>query len=293
VVDQTKPAKRIDVFIDDSGEERKARGDCQASSDVELDVPQGATVQIQTRDGDISITSVACAYAGSQNGDICIDHVVNSIEAGSIGGTISVKDSTGRVSLSSAGGTIEVTNVGPAAADDTLEVVTVSGDIQMERVRHAKVSARSVNGGLNMTGALAHSGHYGFSTMSGDVTLSMPADASFQLTAKLADDTDVISDFPLTITNQPLPPPPPKGAKTPGTTVVAPTPPATEPPEKSPKPTTPPPGGVVVKVDPVVKGAPSIAVTPYVLRRITAVHGSGDAAISVASFSGTLRLQKN
>jgi len=42
----------------------------------------------------------------------------------------------------------------------------------------------------------------------------------------------------------------------------------------------------VVKVDRVIVQA------PYVLRRINAVYGKGDATISVASFSGTLHLQK-
>jgi hypothetical protein len=31
---------------------------------------------------------------------------------------------------------------------------------------------------------------------------------------------------------------------------------------------------------------------PYVLRRVTAICGSGDASISIASFGGTVRLKK-
>ena len=33
--------------------------DCQAIADVEMEVPAGATVQVQTRDGDITIAGVA------------------------------------------------------------------------------------------------------------------------------------------------------------------------------------------------------------------------------------------
>jgi hypothetical protein len=40
-----------------------------------------------------------------------------------------------------------------------------------------------------------------------------------------------------------------------------------------------------------VIGRPAV-VAPYALRRITAVCGSGDATISVASFGGTVRLKK-
>src|SRR6266542_2470583 len=66
--EKSKAAKKIDVFIDDKSDDKRARGDCQASADVELDVPKGATVQIQTRDGDISIVVLAAAYAGTKDG---------------------------------------------------------------------------------------------------------------------------------------------------------------------------------------------------------------------------------
>jgi hypothetical protein len=35
-----------------------------------------------------------------------------------------------------------------------------------------------------------------------------------------------------------------------------------------------------------------ITVQPYALRRLTAICGTGDATISIASFGGTVRLKK-
>src|SRR5882724_11967150 len=279
-------ARKIDVFIDDKSDERRARGDCQASADVDLDVPQGATVQIQT-----------------QNGDISIEHVSQKIEVGSIGGSISVKDSSGRVTLTTAGGGIEATNINPLEGDDNFDVTSVSGDIQLEKVGHAKLTAKSVTGNINLLGSLAHNGNYGFNTMSGDVTLSLPADASFRLVAKLAQDGEVITDFPLTLTTETLSPT--KSPKSPPTAAHLATPapsapapstsasPSTSPkatPEKPPAPATVP---TIVRVAPVVKVTPSVMAVPYLGRRIVAVHGSGDASINVASFSGTIHLQKN
>jgi hypothetical protein len=54
-------------------------------------------------------------------------------------------------------------------------------------------------------------------------------------------------------------------------------------------------GGPPAKTGPII--APVIVersptVMPYVLRRLTAICGSGDATISVASFGGTIRLKK-
>ena len=261
--DASKPPLRVDVMVFDSKTVVKPRLDCQAIASIEMDVPAGATVQAQTRDGDIMIAGVAGAYAGSQNGDITIEHATRLVEAGSVGGSISLQNSSGRVFLNSAGGGIEVTNVRPATDEDTFEVGTVSGDIQLERVSIGKVTVKTVNGTVTMSGPLAKSGNYGFSNVTGDVVLALPSDASFQLNAKVSEKQNIVSDFKLKYINEPSAPPAPKPA-----------------PQATPKPPAP-----------VVIGRPAMPV-PYVLRRVTAICGTGDATISVASFGGTVRLKK-
>ena len=291
--DEAVPAARVDVMVLDSTAKISARApvvDCQALADVEMEVPQGATVQVQTRDGDISISGVSGAYAGSQNGSIEIARATKVIEAGSIGGSITLRDSSGRVILSSAGGNVEVVNVKAASTDDTLEVGTVSGDIQLQHVSNPKVMAKTVNGTVTMTGPLAHSGNYAFTNMTGDIILALPPDASFQLNAKVSEKRDIVSDFQLKYFNEMPPPPPatqpgaapadkPGAVPKPPTSGKAPTAKAGQGPQKT---------GPIVS--PVIVDSP--VVNPYVLRRITAVCGSGDATISVASFGGTVRLKK-
>ena len=306
--DPTTPAWRIDVMVLDASTSKiNARRDCQALADVEMEVPTGATVQVQTRDGDITITGVSAAYAGSQNGNIAIDRVTKIIEAGSVGGSIFLKDSSGRVNLSSAGGIVVVANVKPSNSEDTIEVGTVSGDIQLDRVSNPKVMAKTVNGTVTMTGPLARSGHYSITNMGGDVVLGLPHDASFQLHAKVPEKRDIVSDFALKYLESPPPPAPPSPMPKPGAESPAPKPG----PESKPGPAakggtptspTPPatPKGPVVKAYPSKTGpivAPMvverpITVQPYVLRRLTAICGSGDAMISVAAFGGTVRLKK-
>lgn len=275
------PASRIDVMVLDKGSRKNLKLDCQALADVEMEVPAEATVQVQTRDGDIRIIGVAATYAGSQNGDIAIERATKLVEAGSVGGSISLKDSSGRVNLSSAGGGIEVINVRPATAEDTFEVGTVSGDIQLDRVSSPKVIAKTVNGNVTMTGPLARAGYYGFTNMAGDVLLALPHDASFQLNAKVSEKRDIVSDFVLTYLGEPPPPPPPaaKSRKAPESGPKAPAPKA----QPAPK------GGPVI--EPIVIEKRGVVV-PYVLRRVNAICGSGDATISVASFGGTIRLKK-
>ena len=269
--DPTKPATRVDVMLFGKTGGPRPRLDCQALASVEMEVPSGATVQVQTRDGDIMIAGVAGAYAGSQNGDITIQRVTKLVEAGSVGGSISLRDSSGRVFLNSAGGGVEAINVRSATADDTFEVGTVSGDIQLDRVSNPRVMAKTVNGTLTMSGPLAKQGYYGFSNVTGDTILEMPRDASFQLKATVSEKQDLVSDFNLKYINEPATPPP--------TPKPAPKPPAA----KGQQPRTGPVAAPMVVEKPV---------SVHVLRRITAICGTGDATISVASFGGTVRLKK-
>ena len=305
--DPSTPAWRIDVMVLDASAKINAKRDCQALADVEMEVPTGATVQVQTRDGDITIAGVAAAYAGSQNGNITIERVTKIVEAGSVGGSISLRDSSGRVNLSSAGGIVVVANVKSSSSEDTIEVGTVSGDIQLDRVSNPKVMAKTVNGNVTMTGPLARSGHYAFTNMAGDVILALPHDASFQLNAKVSEKRDIVSDFALKYIESP--PPPPAPASKPGAAAPMPNPGATSKSAPAAKPGTPvnpttstPPKTPVAKGHPpshktgpivapvIVERAPTVS--PYALRRLTAICGSGDAMISIASFGGTIRLKK-
>src|SRR5687767_1058825 len=309
VKEPNTPAWRVDVMVSESAPKPHAKTmDCQALADVDMQVPAGATVQVQTRDGDISTSGVSAAYAGSQNGNITIERVTKIIEAGSVGGSISLRDSSGRVNLSSAGGIVVVANVKPSNDEDTIEVGTVSGDIQLDRVSNPNVMAKTVNGNVTMTGPLARSGHYSFTNMAGDVILGLPHDASFRLNAKVSEKRDIVSDFALKYVESPPPPPPPAAMPKPGAAAPVPNPePASKPapvakpgtPTNPTPPTTPkpsvakghPPHKTGPIVQPVIVERP-ITVQPYTLRRLTAICGTGDAMISVASFGGTVRLKK-
>ena len=305
--DPNMPARHVDVMILDKEGNADPKKDCQAIADVDMEVPTGATVHVQTRDGDIDVAGVAVVLAGSQNGDIMIERVTRTVEAGTVGGSISLKDSSGRVSLSSAGGGVEATNVRGADADDIFEVGTVSGDIQLDRISNPKVMVKTVSGTVMMSGALVKAGYYGFTNMTGDLLLTLPQDASFRLNAKVSDKQDIVSDFVLKYLSEASTPTPPSPA-TPMSR-VAPAPPAEKPgvvggtaPKKAaavkdqktpvPKEKEKPAAKGVVTPGPLITiEKPAVFMAPYV-RRVEAICGTGDATISVALFGGTVRLKK-
>ncbi len=292
-------ATKLEVFVADN-DVPKVKENCQAFSDLELSVPRNAAVHAQTRDGNISIAGVGMAFAGTQNGDISVEKISRAIEVGSVGGSICVKDSTGRASVTTIGGGIDVANLRPTNAADVFEVISVSGDLMLEGIGHSLFNARTVTGNVQLSGPLARGGRYAFKTMSGDVTLALPTDASFTLAAKVSRDGEIITDFPLLL----VPDQSPKAA------VVMPAPaPAQDPaPRVKPPPQPDPPSQVsvvapvsnapktatVVRVHPGIKKVIEVGpvVSAYSMHRLNAVCGTGDATINVASFSGTLRLQK-
>jgi hypothetical protein len=101
---------------------------------------------------------------------------------------------------------VEANNVRPGAADDIL--AELSADIQLDHVSNPKVSAKTVNGTVTMTGPLAFRLPR-FTTMAA-MPLMMPHDVSFTLNAKVTEKGDIVSDFPLKY----LPEPPPPGIRT-------------------------------------------------------------------------------
>jgi hypothetical protein len=137
------------------------------------------------------------------------------------------------------------------------------------------------------------------------VKLTLPADASFQLSAKVSQNGEIITDFPLTLIAEGPEPAAPTAPEAPSVTspkAPAPVTPATMPVSPKPPESTQAEPGAAPETQPVIKIAPRMKMVtvgpvvvraPYASRRVNAIHGTGDATISVASFSGTLHLQQN
>jgi hypothetical protein len=161
--------------------------------------------------------------------------------------------------------------------------------VTLEGVAHGQVSGAAVSGQVLYTGALSRGGSYDFSTISGDVMMELPADASFTIHARIVVSGEIDTDFPVRITpgahGTPAPDPPdrptpaPKPAPRPG--AAAPTPgPGPTPPDP---PGPPKPGKVKAKVR--MTGEPTSA-------RLDGTVGTGDAVVNLSSFSGSLYLRK-
>lgn len=185
---------------DDEDEDKPHFGRCLGSGDVELDVPHDATLFFKSESGDFDVESVAEVHLTTNNGRIAIRHATRAIEARSIDGDVSVEDSSGRVQLESFGGSIEAINICKVAEQDFFKAKNVGSDVLLENVNHSRVEVSTISGEISMKGPLARGGLYDLRTTTGDITLMMPPDASFKLTARVSEGGEIVTDFPLKYT---------------------------------------------------------------------------------------------
>jgi hypothetical protein len=193
-------ASRVEVLVSDKSDDEDEDADaasCNANSDVLLDVPRGATVYLKTQDGDVDIEGVAEAHIETGGGKIDMRRISKAVDATSVGGDVSLEDSSGRARLNSIGGLVGIKDFRPLDASDFLKIKSVSGDILLDHVGSARIEANTISGVLKMMGSLVRGGIYSFTTTIGDITLVLPADSSFKLTAKVSEGGEIITEFPL------------------------------------------------------------------------------------------------
>lgn len=99
--------------------------------------------------------------------------------------------------LETISGDIVANDLASDAAGDEFFAKSVSGEITLSAIRHTHVEAYTTNTLIDFTGALAEGGLYTFKSHSGSVHLLLPADASFQLNAKVHHSGEIITEFPI------------------------------------------------------------------------------------------------
>jgi hypothetical protein len=194
---EPNPATRIEVLVAKDEAEPARPGLCSNSGNLELDVPRGSTIQIRGNTGDVSIAGVANARAKTLSGDIELQRITKSVEAWSANGTIIMRNSRGRVRLETISSEIIASDLATDEAGDQFFAKSVSGEITLAKLAHTHVEASSSNSSIDFTGALVEGGLYTLKSHSGSVTLTLPADSSFQLNAKVHHSGEIVTEFPI------------------------------------------------------------------------------------------------
>jgi DUF4097 and DUF4098 domain-containing protein YvlB len=193
------PAARLEILVYEDSEDGETVGNnSDADADVIVNVPRGATVYLKTENGDIEVDNVAEAHIETIDGRIEARRISKATEATSVSGNVALEDASGRARLSSLAGVIEIRDLRQVDAGDFVKIRTSSGDILLEGIGPARVEASTIAGELKLMGSLSHGGTYNFTTTTGDVTIVLPTDSSFNLNAKISEGGEIVTEFPLT-----------------------------------------------------------------------------------------------
>jgi DUF4097 and DUF4098 domain-containing protein YvlB len=277
-----QPAPRVEVLVSDEGSDEADSGDCGSADQVELMVPRGATVNVRTHNGHVDVSDVSDARVEALSGDVDVRRIAKAVLISCLSGDVSLSDVSGPVSAVTVSGSVEARNARALSAGDGFVAKSTSGDVTIENVMHSQVIGAAISGNLLYTGALARGGAYDFKTISGEVTMEIPADSSFTLHAKVVVSGDIDTDFPVktAAVGSAAPPPTPGTSQptTPGTPQPAPRP------DPNPWPMPPQPE----------RGKPGKVKFPREPEqaRLDGTVGSGDATVNMSSFSGSLHLRK-
>jgi DUF4097 and DUF4098 domain-containing protein YvlB len=123
------------------------------------------TLFVEGFEGDASFKTIS--------GEMTMRAMNGLLSFNSVSGDIQLNDLTGTMQMNTVSGEIKGTHLSGA-----LNLKTVSGDVEFERSALPSVSATTVSGGMELETSLGE-GPYKFNSVSGDLTMKLPADVHF------------------------------------------------------------------------------------------------------------------
>lgn len=172
-------------------------GECIWGEDIEIDLPEAASVSIKGKEINASIDSVRRAVVKSIGGALSLRNVTGGIDANTGQGSVLVESSTGTMSLESTNGNIVVIDAGPSESGDTFMAKTSRGAISLNELQFRRVDTKSISGSIAFNGAVLRGAAYSFDTSTGSISLTLPKDTSCGVQATFLGKID--SAFPLNI----------------------------------------------------------------------------------------------
>jgi RNA polymerase sigma factor (sigma-70 family) len=148
------------VRIQEIRKEDVPSSEYSASATAALKVPAGATLELHTKNGAVTING--------GTGKIQVQTSNGSITASKAKGAIELRTSNGQIVVKDAAGPIDVK--------------THNGEIEIQG-ENGLVKAETLNGSVHFKGSLAK-GEHSLRTSNGEITVALPSDASFRLDAE-------------------------------------------------------------------------------------------------------------
>ncbi len=166
---------------DSQGRDHLTIGADPAFRDIDYDVtvPASAQVQVTVNSGSIAASGISGITIDTGSGSLDVENVQGPVNIHTDSGDITAHNLTGQMTMDAGSGSIHATGV-----NGQLKATTLSGDVIVSEASLSGQSALKTNSGsVRFEGALDPKGTYEMATNSGDIDLTLPANAAFQLTA--------------------------------------------------------------------------------------------------------------
>jgi DUF4097 and DUF4098 domain-containing protein YvlB len=192
----TRSGRRTDVEVQVEGNPHRVK------SDLEIRVPAGSDVEVDSFAGAISVEGVkGRVTAETVQGSITIGAGADEVKAEAVQGDVAVAGPRGRVLAGSVNGDVTVTD-----AHGEVEASSVTGTLTVSGGAFERAMLETVSGSLEFSGELAPKAGLEATSVSGEVVLRLPAGVNAEFS---------VSTFSGEIDNQLGPPARPRGRHSP------------------------------------------------------------------------------
>lgn len=177
---QNQPSVLSVYGVESPEEGGQGVGRCLSGSDIQLDVPIGATIKLKGQESSIEIRvdSVAKVSVRNDEGDVRLTGITEGLDVKTFEGDIYVEDSKGAIDLDTVNGSIVAFGLEPNGDGDIFRVKTHSGSTVIQNVAHSILESSSISGLIRYSGSLQNGGQYSFRSTSGQIVVEMPPDSS-------------------------------------------------------------------------------------------------------------------
>ncbi|HEY5002250.1 MAG TPA: protein kinase [Ktedonobacteraceae bacterium] len=150
--------------------------------DYDITAPSTSVVQVQVNGGSIAVDGISGVTIDTGGGNLDIENVHGTVNVYTENGDITANNLVGPIDMEVGnGGSIRASNV-----DGSLKAISHSGDVV---VREAALNGASIletnYGSVHFDGTIDPQGTYTMKTINGNIDLTLPGNAAFQLAASV------------------------------------------------------------------------------------------------------------